>query len=115
MNVSPIFENGIQIPAQNSRIDAKSRFAETLENLKKFRPADYDEDSMRDEDIQTMIQILSDGSTLVTIFDSEGRVISQNKTRAVQSDSEPRIIGTQVESRFGLEELAAQSTIVNQL
>lgn len=90
-----------------STSDVKSSFAKTLENLRQNKPANQDE-STQNQNTQTMIQILSDGSTLVTVYDENGHIISQNKTRAVQSDPNAHIIGTSTEKNFGLEELQAQ-------
>lgn len=103
MTVNAISQsNGARPTQKPTRFGAKDQFSKVLDNLKKNRPADYDESAMRDQNAQTMIQILSDGSTLVTVYDEQGKVISQQKTRAAQSDPEAHIIGTQVETRSGV-------------
>lgn len=90
---------------ENSPADYSKTFAKVLDNVKHGRPADYDEETMRNQNTQIMRQILSDGSTLITVYDEEGRVISQSKTPAVKPDSNLHIVDTQTENYFSLGEL----------
>ena len=109
---SDISNNNFYQIQKKSQIDYKSSFSKALENMKNGKPADYDEEAMKDQNIKIMTQIMSDGSTLVTIYDENGHIISQNRTSTAKSDSNAKIIGTEVEvNNFGLEELAAEGNI----
>lgn len=109
---SDISNNNFYQIQKKSQIDYKSSFSKALENMKNGKPADYDEEEMKDQNIKIMTQIMSDGSTLVTIYDENGHIISQNRTSTAKSDSNAKIIGTEVEvNNFGLEELAAEGNI----
>lgn len=111
MNISPIGNLNSVPAAQIKPHSYAEEFSKVLDNLKKGKPVDYDEEAMRGQKTQTMTQILSDGSTLVTVFDESGRVLSQSKTMSINSDPNAQIVSTQVENNFGLGELAAQSFI----
>ena len=109
---SDVSNNNFYQIQKKSQIDYKSSFSKALENMKNGKPADYDEEATKDQNIKIMTQIMSDGSTLVTIYDENGHIISQNRTSAAKSDPNAKIIGTEVEvNDFGLEELAAEGNI----
>ena len=91
---------------ENSQADYSKTFSKVLDNVKQGRPADYDAENMQTQKTQTVTQILSDGSTLITVYDEGGRVISQHKTAAVRADSNAQILDTKTENNFGLEELS---------
>lgn len=91
---------------ENSQADYSKIFAKVLDNVKNGRPAHYDEETMASQKTQTVTQILSDGSTLITVYDEGGRVISQHKTAAVHADSNAQIVDTKTENNFGLNELS---------
>ena len=99
------------ITTKKSSNEVGAEFSRVLDNLKHGRPADYDEEKMRGQKTQTMTQILSDGSTLVTVYDENGKMISQSKTKAANPDPNAHVIGTRLENNFGLEELAANGNI----
>ncbi len=48
------------------------------------------------EDTTTVIQVMSDGSVLITVYEGD-KLISQTKTHAAHSDKTPTILSTQVE------------------
>ena len=48
------------------------------------------------EDTTTVIQVMSDGSVLITVYAGE-KLVSQTKTHAAHSDKIPTILSTQVE------------------
>lgn len=109
--INAINDNLITVQ-KKSQIDYKSQFSKALDNLKNGKPADYDEEALKGQKTTTMTQILSDGSTLVTIYDEKGRVLSQNKTKAANPDPKAHVIGTEVETNdFGLDELSAEGNI----
>ena len=109
---SDVSNNNFYQIQKKPQIDYKSIFSKALENMKNGKPADYDEEATKDQNIKIMTQIMSDGSTLVTIYDENGHIISQNRTSAAKSDPNAKIIGTEVEvNDFGLEELAAEGNI----
>lgn len=99
---------------ENSQADYSQTFSKVLDNIKHGRPANYDAETMQTQKIQTMTQILSDGSTLVTVYDERGKVISQHKTAAIRADSNAQIVDTQVENKFGLDELSNLKLILQQ-
>lgn len=90
---------------ENSPADYSQTFAKVLDNVKHGKPATAD-DSTQNQDTMVMRQVLSDGSTLITVYDEDGHVISQSKTPAVKPDSSPQVLDTQTEYHFGLDELA---------
>ena len=108
MKVNAVNEWSGNFFAKKSSNEVNAEFSRVLENLKHGKPADYDEEKMRGQKTQTMPQILSDGSTLVTVYDDAGKIISQSKTKSANSDPNAYIIGTVPENNFGLEELAAE-------
>ncbi|MBQ7703852.1 MAG: hypothetical protein IJT73_00245 [Selenomonadaceae bacterium] len=91
---------------ENSQGNYSKTFSKVLDNVKHGRPADYDEETMQTQKTQTVTQILSDGSTLITVYDEGGRVLSQTKTSAVNPDSNAQIVDTKTENIFGLNELS---------
>ena len=91
---------------ENSQSDYSKTFAKVLDNVKNGRPANYDEETMASQKTQTVTQILSDGSTLITVYDEGGRVISQHKTATANSDSNAQILDTKTENNFDLGELS---------
>ena len=93
------------IAQKNSQGSYAETFSKVLDNLKNGRPANYDQEAMSSQKTQTMTQILSDGSTLITVFDENGKIISQSKTAAVIQQENPHLIGNRVEGNFGLGEL----------
>lgn len=106
MKINPVNGWGNNfVAAENSQGDYSKTFSKVLDNVKHGRPADYDEETMRSQKTQTITQILSDGSTVITVYDESGRVISQSKTAAVHTDSNAQIIDTKNTTNFGLDEL----------
>ena len=99
---------------ENSQADYSKTFSKILDNLKHGRSADYDAETMASQKTQTVTQILSDGSTLITVYDEGGRVISQHKTAAVNPDSNAQIVDTKTENNFGLGELSNFNLILQQ-
>ena len=113
MKINEISSNNevMQIKTKSQIDDYKVNFSKALENLKKGKPADYDEESMQGQKTQTMTQIMSDGSVLVTVYDEQGHILSQSKTRAANPDKNAHVIGTEVENSFGLDELTMEGNI----
>ncbi len=99
---------------ENSQADYSKTFSKVLDNLKHGRSADYDAETMASQKTQTVTQILSDGSTLITVYDEGGRVISQHKTAAFRADSNAQIVDTKTENNFGLSELSNFNFILQQ-
>lgn len=91
---------------ENSQADYSKTFAKVLDNVKNGRPANYNEETMVSQKTQTVTQILSDGSTLVTVYDEGGNVISQHKTAAAIPNSNTQILDSKTENNFGLGELS---------
>ena len=109
---SDVSNNNFYQIQNKSQVDYKSSFSKALENLKNGKPADYDEEAMKDQNVRIMTQIMSDGSTLITIYDENGHIISQNRTSTAKADPNAKIISTEVEfNDFGLEELTAEGNI----
>ena len=107
MKINPV--NGWSknfIAYENSQADYSKTFSKVLDNVKHGRPANYDEETMNTQNTTTMTQILADGSTLITVYDEGGRVISQHKTASTNSNSNAEILDTKTENNFGLGELS---------
>lgn len=102
MNVKPVDNSTSSFAAQFQPKSTAEEFSKILDNLKSGKPANYD--AIKGQKTQTLTQILSDGSTLVTVYDESGRVISQNKTAAIHSEPNAKILSTNVENNFGLKE-----------
>ena len=105
MNVNAVSKWSGNFFEKKSSNEVNAEFSRVLENLKHGKPADYDEEKMRGQKTQTMTQILSDGSTLVTVYDDAGKIISQSKTKSANPDPNAHIVSTVTENGFGLEEL----------
>lgn len=100
MKINPVMNSVNNFVAREEPpSDSRKTFSQMLSNLKSGKPADFDAD--KTQKTQTMIQILSDGSTLVTVYDADGKVISQTKTRAANPDPNAHVINTTVENNFG--------------
>ena len=102
MNINSIsnFGNDLNINRNRSN-DASTadEFSKILDNLKHNRAADYDADQINAEGTTTMTQVMSDGSVLVTVTDANGKIVSQNKTRAMNPDPNAYILDTIVETK----------------
>ena len=107
MKINPINDRSKNFSAyENSQADYSKTFSKVLDNVKHGRPANYDAENIQAQKVQTMTQVLSDGSTLVTVYDERGKVISQHKTAAIRADSDAQILSSKVENKFGLGELS---------
>ncbi len=73
--------------------NAREEFSKILNNLKESRPADYDEQSSKGEDVTTITRVMSDGSVLITVMRGN-EIVSQSKTRAAHAEENPDIVST---------------------
>ena len=90
---------------ENSQSDYSKKFSKVLDNVKQGRPADYDEETVKSQKTTTMTQILSDGSTVITVYGENGKILYQSRTASTNPDADARTISSRVENNFGLDEL----------
>ena len=77
-----------------------SEFSKMLDNMRKGKPADYDEEAASGKNTTTITRVLSDGSVLVTVMQDD-QIISQSKTRAANPQENPWVVGTTITKSLG--------------
>lgn len=69
-------------------------FSRILQNMREYKPANYDDTIKVDDKTTVTTQVLSDGSTLTTVR-KEGQIISQSKTPATRPEKNPTVVSTE--------------------
>lgn len=69
-------------------------FSRILQNMREYKPANYDDTIKVDDKTTVTTQVLSDGSTLTTVR-KEGQIISQSKTPATSPEKNPTVVSTE--------------------
>ena len=69
-------------------------FSRILQNMREYKPANYDDTIKVDDKTTVTTQVLSDGSTLTTVR-KDGQIISQSKTPATRPEKNPTVISTE--------------------
>ena len=88
-------EPGKDMVNRDKTVLAKGQFSTMLRQLETGGGiTDTGENS--GEDTTTVIQVMSDGSVLITVYEGD-KLISQTKTHAAHPDKTPTILSTQVE------------------
>ena len=77
----------------NKGVPVSDEFSKILQNMREYKPANYDDAMQVDDKTTVTTQVLSDGSTLTTVR-KEGKIISQSKTPATRSEENPTVIST---------------------
>ena len=78
----------------NKGIPVSDDFSRILQNMREYKPANYDDTIKVDDKTTVTTQVLSDGSTLTTVR-KEGKIISQSKTPATRPEKNPTVISTE--------------------
>ena len=78
----------------NKGIPVSDDFSRILQNMREYKPANYDDTIKVDDKTTVTTQVLSDGSTLTTVR-KEGKIISQSKTPATHPEKNPTVISTE--------------------
>lgn len=74
-------------------VPVSDEFSKILQNMREYKPANYDDSIKVDDKTTVTTQVLSDGSTLTTVR-KEGKIISQSKTPATRPEENPTVIST---------------------
>ena len=69
-------------------------FSRILQNMREYKPANYDDTIKVDDKTTVTTHVLSDGSTLTTVR-KEGQIISQSKTPATSPEKNPTVVSTE--------------------
>ncbi|ORU00092.1 hypothetical protein D081_1186 [Anaerovibrio sp. JC8] len=69
----------------NKGVPVSDEFSKILQNMREYKPANYDDAIQVDDKTTVTTQVLSDGSTLTTVR-KEGKIISQSKTPATHPE-----------------------------
>ena len=88
-------EPGKDMVNRDKTVLAKEQFSTMLRQLETGGGI-TDTGESSGEDTTTVIQVMSDGSVLITVYAGE-KLVSQTKTHAAHSDKIPTILSTQVE------------------
>lgn len=78
----------------NKGMPVSEDFSRILQNMREYKPANYDDTIKVDDKTTVTTQVLSDGSTLTTVR-KEGKIISQSKTPATHPEKNPTVISTE--------------------
>jgi len=78
----------------NKGVPVSDEFSKILQNMREYKPANYDDAIQVDDKTTVTTQVLSDGSTLTTVR-KEGKIISQSKTPATHPEKNPTVISTE--------------------
>ncbi len=78
----------------NKDIPVSDDFSRILQNMREYKPANYDDTIKVDDKTTVTTQVLSDGSTITTVR-KEGKIISQSKTPATRPEKNPTVISTE--------------------
>ena len=78
----------------NKEMPVGDDFSKILQNMREYKPANYDDSIKVDDKTTVTTQVLSDGSTLTTVR-KDGKIISQSKTPATRSEKNPTVISTE--------------------
>lgn len=62
------------------------------------------------EDTTTVIQVMSDGSVMITVY-AGNKIVSQTKSHAAHAEENPTILSTQVEHSIPVEEMTQTSSV----
>lgn len=88
-------EPGKDMVNRDKTVLAKGQFSTMLRQLETGGGI-TDTGESSGEDTTTVIQVMSDGSVLITVYAGD-KLVSQTKTHAVHPDKIPTILSTQVE------------------
>ena len=77
---------------------ASESFSAVLDKMKKGgAPAGGGSSDDSSDETTTVMQVMSDGSALVTTYEGD-KIVSQTKTRAAHAEENPMLVSTQVEA-----------------
>ena len=89
-------EPGKDMVNRDKTVLAKGQFSTMLRQLETGGGI-TDTGESSGEDTTTVIQVMSDGSVLITVYDGD-KLVSQTKTHAAHPEEKPTILSTQVET-----------------
>lgn len=95
----------------NTGMSVSDDFSRILQNMREYKPANYDDTIKVDDKTTVTTQVLSDGSTLTTVR-KEGKIISQSKTPATRPEKNPTVISTETIKGLKQEDEEQSQTMV---
>lgn len=96
----------------NKEMPVGDDFSKILQNMREYKPANYDDSIKVDDKTTVTTQVLSDGSTLTTVR-KDGKIISQSKTPATRSEKNPTVISTETIKGLKQEDEGQPQSTVN--
>lgn len=96
----------------NQSISTGDEFSKILQNMREYKPANFDDTIQVDDKTTVTTQVLSDGSTLTTVR-KDGKIISQSKTPATHPENNPTVISTRTVKGTKQEDAGQTSSMVN--
>ena len=79
-------------------------FSKILQNLKEYRPADYDKETEQNGETTTITRVMSDGSVIITVMKGE-QIVSQSRTCSPHPEEDAAMLSITATSAANLEEL----------
>ncbi|MCR5758512.1 MAG: hypothetical protein K6F95_11485 [Selenomonas sp.] len=92
-------------------LQAKGQFSKMLRQLETGGGITDTGEGQGDEETTTVIQVMSDGSVLITVYAGD-KLVSQTKTHAANAEENPTILSTQVEKSGPLKDGEAQANLL---
>ncbi|WP_407400785.1 hypothetical protein [Anaerovibrio sp.] len=93
-NSNVLWQQAQEKKKSNKGVPVSDEFSKMLQNMREYKPANYDDSIKVDDKTTVTTQVLSDGSTLTTVR-KEGKIISQSKTPATHPEKNPTVISTE--------------------
>lgn len=79
-------------------------FSKILQNLKEYRPADYDKEAEQNGETTTITRVMADGSVIITVMKGE-KIVSQSRTCSPHPEENAEMLSMTSTSAANLEEL----------
>lgn len=93
-NSNVLWQQAQEKKKSNKGVPVSDEFSKMLQNMREYKPANYDDSIKVDDKTTVTTQVLSDGSTLTTVR-KEGKIISQSKTPATHPEKNPTVLSTE--------------------
>lgn len=112
-NKSNILWQQEQMSKKSSQsISTGDEFSKLLQNMREYKPANFDDNIQVDDKTTVTTQVLSDGSTLTTVR-KDGKIISQSKTPATHPEKNPTVVSTRTVKGTKQEDDGQTSSMLN--
>ena len=84
--------------------DTTESFSKILQNLKEYRPADYDKETEQNGETTTITRVMADGSVIITVMKGE-QIVSQSRTCSPHPEENAAMLSMTATSAATLDEL----------